>query len=245
MEAVKELIHFENLRVEIWRRPYQRSLNLRVRAQGLVRVTCGRSVSRCAILDFVRESRTFIDRCQSELAETAARFPEKRYVSDEIFMFFGEEWPLEVVWTWEPRVRVQPLERRLEMLAPLSSTLAQRRRAMHAFYRRQARMHLEERIAHFAARMDLRPAKVSVRGQRTRWGSCTTEGKISLNWKLLAAPEWVIDYVVVHELAHLKHMNHSPRFWDLVGAYHPDPRSARRWLRENEPALARQFSGNE
>jgi predicted metal-dependent hydrolase len=89
--------------------------------------------------------------------------------------------------------------------------------------------------------MDLAPRSFAVRGQTTRWGSCSARGQISLNWKLMAAPLEVIDYVIVHELAHLVHMNHSRRFWDLVGRFHPDWRSAKAWLSRHEPEINSQF----
>jgi predicted metal-dependent hydrolase len=241
MEAVKEHIQFENQPVEIWRRPYQRSLNLRVRPDGRVRVTCGRRVSRREIEGFIRESRPFIEKALGELANLHRRYPEKKYVSDETFLYFGQELALDVVWTWQARVQVRAIDGRLEMWAPVHSSLEERRQAMHLFFKKQARLDLTARVEQWAKRMQLFPKRVSVRGQRTRWGSCTARAEISLNWKLLAAPDWVIDYVVVHELAHIRHLDHSARFWHLVEEHHPERRKARRWLRDHEPAIARQF----
>ena len=78
---------------------------------------------------------------------------------------------------------------------------------------------------------------MSVRDQRTRWGSCGRDGRICLNWRLLLMPEWVRDYVLVHELMHLERLDHSPRFWTLVEAAYPAYRDARAWLRHNGPGL--------
>jgi predicted metal-dependent hydrolase len=79
--------------------------------------------------------------------------------------------------------------------------------------------------------------EVSVRNQRTRWGSCTTAGVISLNWRLVQAPESVRDYVIYHELMHLREMNHSDRFWRRVEEVYPDWRDAERWLKRNGSLL--------
>jgi len=76
-----------------------------------------------------------------------------------------------------------------------------------------------------------------VRNQRTRWGSCTTTGVISLNWRLVQAPETVRDYVIYHELMHLREMNHSDRFWRRVEEVYPDWRDAERWLKGNGSLL--------
>lgn len=104
-------------------------------------------------------------------------------------------------------------------------------RAVGRFAEAEARLHLEDRVRYWSTRMGLQPTGLSFRRQKTRWGSCSSEGHVSLNWKLVFAPEAVIDYVVIHELAHLKHQNHSAQFWDLVEQYDPQAQSHRRWLR--------------
>ena len=78
---------------------------------------------------------------------------------------------------------------------------------------------------------------VSIRSQKTRWGSCGRNGHISLNWRLMLMPEWVRDYVLVHELMHLRRMDHSPKFWRHVEVACPDYRVARQWLRRHGPGL--------
>ncbi|HEX4519154.1 MAG TPA: YgjP-like metallopeptidase domain-containing protein [Gaiellaceae bacterium] len=80
-------------------------------------------------------------------------------------------------------------------------------------------------------------ARIEVRGQRTRWGSCSSRGTLSFNWRLVLAPYEVLDYVVVHELCHLREPNHSPRFWRLVAERRPDWHSQREWLRAHGAEL--------
>ena len=98
------------------------------------------------------------------------------------------------------------------------------------WYRKEAASHFARRIEHYAPRLGVRPSKVTVRGQRSRWGSCSAKGAVSLNWRLMLAPGELADYVVVHELCHLRHLNHSPRFWAMVGGIIPDYRRRRRCL---------------
>jgi predicted metal-dependent hydrolase len=81
------------------------------------------------------------------------------------------------------------------------------------------------------------PARVQIRDQRSRWGSCSTRGTLSFNWRLVLAPFDVLDYVVVHELCHLREPNHSSRFWTLVEQRRPDWRAQRDWLHEHGPEL--------
>jgi predicted metal-dependent hydrolase len=94
----------------------------------------------------------------------------------------------------------------------------------------RAKQQLPVRLLELAAAHGLAVARVSIRTQRRRWGSCNRNGHICLNWRLVTMPEWVRDYVLIHELMHLKRMDHSPRFWKLVAAACPQYQEARRWL---------------
>ncbi len=96
------------------------------------------------------------------------------------------------------------------------------RREVETFYREEARRILPEKAALWGSRMGLSPEKISVTGARTRWGSCSAKGRLNFSWRLLRAPEEAVDYVVVHELAHLRQMDHSRKFWDIVARVLPD-----------------------
>lgn len=99
------------------------------------------------------------------------------------------------------------------------------------WYRREAARFFAQRVGHYAARMGLAVPKLTLSGARTRWGSCNSKGEIRLNWRLMQAPISQIDYVVVHELAHILELNHSPRFWAVVAEHYPEWQRARRELR--------------
>jgi predicted metal-dependent hydrolase len=104
-------------------------------------------------------------------------------------------------------------------------------------FRQRAEIELPARLLARAGALGLTVARVSIRNQRTRWGSCGPNGHITLNWRLLVMPDWVADYVMVHELMHLKRLDHSPAFWKLVAAAYPRYRDARQWLRANAERL--------
>lgn len=103
--------------------------------------------------------------------------------------------------------------------------------------RQRAATELTARLLDLAARHGLAASRVSVRDQRTRWGSCGREGHICLNWRLVLMPEWVRDYVIIHELMHLRRLDHSRRYWELVAGACPEYQAARRWLRAHGPSL--------
>lgn len=118
-------------------------------------------------------------------------------------------------------------------------------RAEHAprrlvdFFKREARRVLSARTHELAQRIDMQASRISVRDTQSRWGSCSTERSVSYSWRLILAPPFVLDYVVAHEVAHMRHMNHGPRFWKLVKELMPEMESAQRWLKRNGPLLYR------
>lgn len=111
------------------------------------------------------------------------------------------------------------------------------RPTLEAHFLRMAKIELPGRTWELAAETGMAVREVAVRNQRTRWGSCTTGGVISLNWRLVQAPETVRDYVIYHELMHLREMNHSERFWRRVEEVCPEWREAERWLKRNGSLL--------
>ncbi len=100
------------------------------------------------------------------------------------------------------------------------------------WYRKQAQIHMSERVSHFSEKHGLGYEQIRITGATTRWGSCSGRNNLNFPWRLLMAPREIIDYVVVHELAHTVHKNHSPRFWELVESILPDWKTHRAHLRE-------------
>ncbi len=105
--------------------------------------------------------------------------------------------------------------------------------------KRQAHLDLRARVATHAGRLGLEPSRIFVRDQTTRWGSCSTTGALSFSWRLVLAPSFVLDYLAAHEVAHLAHMNHGPRFWALVARTMPRHDEAKTWLRKHGASLHR------
>lgn len=103
--------------------------------------------------------------------------------------------------------------------------------AIERWYRRAARAEVEPRVAEATAALGVAATKITIRNQRSRWGSCSASGALSFNWRLLLGPEEVLDYVVWHEACHLVHLDHSQAFWGLLSAHRPDCRRPQRWLR--------------
>ena len=127
--------------------------------------------------------------------------------------------------------------RRLHVGLPIDVSPERLRDVVQSWLQREARRLFEARSAHFAERLGVRVTRLSLSSAKTRWGSANASGAIRLHWRLIQYPLATIDYVVAHELAHLREMNHGPRFWAVVGSVVPDYESARRQL-GSEPLAA-------
>lgn len=132
-------------------------------------------------------------------------------------------------WIEKQRARLERSREASSMAMPLDE---------ERVWRAKAAWELPERLRALAAEHGLAVSRVSVRNQRWRWGSCSPGGHICLNWRLILMPDWVRDYVLVHELMHLKRLDHSARFWKLVAAACPGYQQARAWLHAHAERLA-------
>jgi len=174
----------------------------------------------------IRELRPWIERRVRELDRArqtvAARANTLPYLS-QTFQVVPEP----------GRVRVH--RRGDQLLVPADR--AERDPALERWYRRAAQAEIAPRLDRACAAAGLRYSRLKIRGQRTRWASCSRSGAMSFNWRLLLAPEPVLDYVVWHEVCHLEIMDHSPRFWALLRWHCPDYREHLRWLRRHGATL--------
>jgi predicted metal-dependent hydrolase len=195
---------------------------LRLRPDGSVRVSMPMRGSK-------REAQRFVERCREWIRRQRRRELDKRHAWSD-----GAPLLLRGVPT---RVHVHPAAASLRIVwgevEARASTFDEVKTALEGALRMRAARELPARVAAFAAALGLEVGRVTIRDQRTRWGSCSNAGTISLNWRLLQMPAAVADYIVLHELMHLKQPNHSRRFWALVAEVCPGYRDAERWLRRH------------
>jgi predicted metal-dependent hydrolase len=105
------------------------------------------------------------------------------------------------------------------------------------WYQEHAEIKLSEKVTRYAKQMGVSPASVGVKGYRSRWGSCHSDGRVYFNWRIIAAPHSIVDSVVVHELCHLVHLDHSRKFWNLLNTIIPDYAERKAWLKVNGAGL--------
>jgi predicted metal-dependent hydrolase len=219
-------------RVRLWlvRNQRARRYVLRLRPDGAARVTVPRGGSLAEAKRFAQRNAAWVER---QLLRQALRpcLPEVWRAGAEI-LFRGERVRLETGANGQ-----DALVRFGGEVVPVADAAGDLRPAIEAHLRRLAVRELPARVLELAALHQLPVRRVTVRNQRSRWGSCSRRGTLSLNWRLVQAPLAVRDYLILHELAHLKEMNHSRRFWNEVARLCPHFREAERWLKQQSGLL--------
>ncbi len=206
------------------RSPRARRVRVSVDVEAGVEVVLPQRAPARAAREAIAELRPWIERRLAEAeavrAHVAAREGTVPYLGDDLLL------------------RPQPGRTRAHRRGPVMLVPeGDARPALERWYRRTARAEIAPRLDAAVAALGTRYTRLTIRNQRTRWGSCSTTGAMSFNWRLLLAPEEVLDYVVWHEACHLLVMDHSPRFWALVERHVPGYRAPQRWLRRHGATL--------
>ena len=219
-----------SLRVRFVRNLRARRYILRLRPEGSARVTIPRGGSLAEAQRFAERNVAWLE--QELLRQTAARLRPKTWLLGTEILFRGEPARLELGADAESKlIRLGSESLRVD---DASGDL---RAAVENHLRLLAERELPARAGELAALHQVAVKRVQVRSQRSRWGSCSRRGTISLNWRLVQTPIFVRDYIILHELAHVKEMNHSPRFWREMARLCPDFAQAERWLKQNSKQL--------
>lgn len=184
---------------------------------------------------FVEEKRNWIDRILLNQALLPNHHKEKTYETGEEFYYLGRPYPLEAGFDPLETTGVFPRFDRFVLNCPDNGEMKKYYFAL--WYQKKAREHIPARVEHFSRELNLQPRGVRITSARSRWGSCSEDNLLAFSFRLMMAPPQVIDYVVVHELMHIREKNHSSKFWQLVIEAMPDSKLHRRWLREHQDML--------
>ncbi len=214
---------------KIQRSPRRRSIGLKIDAAGLTVIL----PQRAPQAEAERVIQLKLAWIRAKLAERETRLAEP--VAQQAKLTWGAT----ALWLGQPRLLQAALRAKLtdDTLYLCAANEQKIAPALIRFYQRAAKPYFSERLAVWAERMNLQPRQLMLSSAKTRWGSCTSSGDIRLSWRLMQAPASVIDYVVIHELAHLAEMNHSARFWAIVATACPHWKTERAWLKQYGHAL--------
>lgn len=167
-----------------------------------------------------------------EPAKESAEKKRLRLESGELMPYLSEPRVLTVIREERKRAKVKCVMERLLLWVPYEADYEYRRESLEKWYRKEAALIISEKAAYYAGILKVAFQGIHIKDQRSRWGSCSSKKNLNFNWRLIMAPEPVLDYVVIHELCHLKHMDHSAAFWELVESICPEYKQYKRWLKD-------------
>lgn len=230
--AHQRFCEFDGTPVILRRTQRKKSIAISLR-DGEIVVLAPHRVPDAEIRDLIAAKSAWLRR-KLAIQACAPRPAPRQFVDGERLLFLGEQYPLRVL---DGRKANAELEQGVFVVHARRAHSRERRArsiraALTRWYKAEAATMFAERTAHFASQLGAAPRRISFRDYKSMWGKCTGGGEITYNWKLVMAPLRIVDYVVIHELSHLHHLNHSKEFWRCVERAAPDHKSSRRWLKD-------------
>lgn len=210
-------------------RSKRKTLGITVHPAGQVVIRAPEGMAEEEIWRLVEQKAGWIGRKLSQMKAAEEEIITRQYREGEEFLYLGDIYYLKLEKSKGKRARVFIEGQQLVYMGE-SVERDRIEKTVKAWYKETARVYLLERTAYYAAQIGSCPGQIRIREQKTRWGSCSSKGNLNFNWRLIMALPEVVDYVVVHELCHLKHMNHSREFWNCVEEILPDYRERKKWL---------------
>ena len=207
-------------------------MKLRVLEDGSVVVTAHPFTSKRQIEKFIKDHNEWIEEKLVKINSKRQNLTAKKTT----LLFRGKEYDFRLSVQKNKRPSVSVKNNTLTVTVK-NEDHSETRATLEKWYKKEAKKHFTERVPLLADLVDKPVKNVTIRSQRSRWGSCSSRNTISLNWKLIQASDWISDYVIYHELAHLTHMNHSKAFWKLLENYFPKYKDAEKWLKKNHELL--------
>lgn len=183
------------------------------------------------IQKFVHQKKDWIRKVYHR-AQQITRLKPRQFIEGEQFLYLGNEYPLHIADDMFGKLLFE------DQFILSARYLPKARRVFERWYREEAFAVFTERCHFYSKQMDVNYKCLKLTNAKRRWGSCHPKGSLCFNWRLVMAPLEILDYVVVHELAHLKELNHSSRFWATVEKTFPGHRAAKKWLKENQFGLS-------
>ncbi|MFA4967493.1 MAG: SprT family zinc-dependent metalloprotease [Candidatus Margulisiibacteriota bacterium] len=219
----------ENIKIIRSRR---RTISIQIHDDASLVVRAPRQVPDEFIYDFIKKKAAWIKKNQELIKQKFLSRPQKEFTEGETFLFLGEIYRLQLSDDISPPLHFD------EGFILSKHHADQAKKLFVKWYREQAFQIIYMRVGHLSEKAGLSCAKIKIRENKHTWGSCSGKNNLNFNWRLIMAPPGVIDYVIIHELAHLKERNHSKRFWARVKEMFPNYIYPKRWLKENSHLLS-------
>ena len=223
---------------EIVRRPGRKTASISVKDNS-VTVVVPKTLSDKRVEQFVRRKARWIREKLKYNLEVRKTYRPKEYVNGESFSYLGRNYRLKIVDGKPEKVSLK--NGRLYVNVPQSLSGEARDKLIVSqlteWYQEQAEKAFKNKAKRYSTRIVVQPKNIGIKNYKSRWGSCSSKGAVYFNWRIIMAPQRIIDYVVAHELCHLIHHNHSKAYWKLVESVIPDYKESKEWLKVNGQLL--------
>lgn len=224
-------------------RAARRSVQLRLIGPDTLSVIAPLGYSRTQVEEIIRAKENWIIRHAAKLAAQEHALATFSVEPGSSLPYLGKAFTLAVAYhPVRPSVRLDGSLIRVCLPETSRGDQAKITDSLVRFYIKEAHRYLGERTNYWSKQIGVNPAMIKIGDAKTRWGSCSSKGNINYCWRIMLAPSQIADYLVIHELCHLREPNHSARFWQLVETYCPEFRNCRSWLKQNGGMLMRLFS---
>ena len=209
----------------------RKTISLQIRGESEILVSAPYFTPVKEINRFVEEKQNWINKIIQKQKEDAVKNKAKEYKAGEYFLYLGQSYPLEVFFERFENAGVVFWNNRFYLNAREDIDL--KKYYFISWYKKKANEYINQRIDFFNLMLKLRHENIRITSAKSRWGSCSEDNNLAFSFRLIMAPPDIIDYVIVHELMHIKEKNHSPKFWQRVAAVMPAYKKHRRWLKDN------------
>ena len=207
----------------------RKTISLHIKEDGKVVIHAPYHTPKCEIEKFIKEKQSWVVQKISE-KEMQIKEGEKMFLPGEKFLYLGEWYPLEI---HESDHKAPPLRLSFGNFNLNKNHIGGAKDLFIQWYKREAKEKIIGRIDCYSHRLHLFPKGIRITNARSRWGSCSRDNRLSFSWRIIMASLPIIDYILIHELVHIREKNHSKRFWVTLESILPDYRKYRLWLREN------------
>lgn len=232
---------------ELVRSAKRKTVSLQVKASK-VRVLAPAKVCQDEITRLVSSKAEWLWRKIDEQQQLLSSKSERQFCHDELFYYLGTPYQLDIRYQEQCVTSIELDALAQKIIVNVANSFLtddfqqeklqqQIKQSLHQWFIEQANLVLTERIVKLQHTTGITMQSLKIRHYKSRWGGCDAKHRVNLNWLLIMAPPTVIDYVIIHELCHIKHLNHSAKFWQLVKKFYPNPDSAKVWLTKHQAHL--------
>lgn len=215
----------KNIKIDKIVRSKRKTVSIQIKNDGTLIVRAPLTLSKKEIYDIVLKHQHWLETKQSEIIERNKKI--LTFTEGEEFLYLGKYYPLKIVDDYDNLLTLN------DNFYLSKYCLANAKEVFTNWYKDEAAKVIKSRAEYYAHNYNFQYSKIKISNAKTRWGSCSYNGNININWRLIMAPIEVLDYVIIHEFIHLKVDNHSRKFWQEVESIYPDYKKAKKWLKDN------------